>query len=103
MKKIIIALTAVLFASWNFEVKAQCPASMPLIAGDTNYVYHATGSTFNSGVTYNCNASPFFIWANEPATLTNPINDVFTPCIKTDYNLYYTTERTRATETMFEG
>ncbi len=103
MKKITFAFIAVLFVSWNFEAKAQCPPSMPLIAGDTNYVYHNVGTTFNSGVTYNCNAEPFYIWANEPSVLVNPINDIFTPCIKTDYNLYFTTERTRGTETFFEG
>ncbi|HXB40985.1 MAG TPA: gliding motility-associated C-terminal domain-containing protein [Bacteroidia bacterium] len=103
MKKITSTLTVVFLLGFSTFVKAQCPAAMPLIAGDTNYVYHGVGTTFNSGVSYACNAEPFYIWANEPTTLNNPINDIFTPCIKTDYNLYWTSERNLATEATYEG
>lgn len=103
MKKILSTLAVVFLLGLSATVKAQCPPSMPLIAGDTNYVYNGVGTTFNSGTTLACNAMPFYVWANEPSTLSNPITDIFTSCIKTDYNLYWTTERTRGTETVYEG
>ena len=96
-------LTVVVLGLAGFQLAAQCPITMPLLGGDTNFVLHGVGSPFSSGVSYNCNAGPFYVWANEPASITNPNNDVFTPCIKTDYNLYYTTERNNGTETFYEG
>lgn len=46
---------------------------------------------------------PFYIWANQPNSIANPITDIFTPCIKTEYNLYYTNARVRGTEAFYEG
>ncbi len=111
MKKITSTLAVVFLLGLNMFVKAQvCPPTMPLIAGDTGYVYSGTGTTFNSGATYNCNAAPFYIWANQTLpiiTYTNGVSNVdtaiFTPCISTDYNFYWTTLRNRGTETFYEG
>jgi len=111
MKKIISTLAVVFLLGFNSFVKAQvCPPTMPLIAGDTAYVYSGTGTTFNSGTSYACNDQPFFIWANQTlpiTTYTNGVSNVdtaiFTPCIATNYNTYWTTLRTRGTESFYEA
>lgn len=102
MKKITLAL-AIFLSGLNLFVKAQCPVSMAFLGGDTNYVYNGVGGTFNSGVTMACNAMPFYVWANQPSTLNNPNNDIYTPCIKTEYDRYWTTTRNSGTQSGYEG
>jgi hypothetical protein len=102
MKKITLTL-AIFLMGFNLFVKAQCPVSMAFLGGDTNYVYNGVGSAFNSGVTMACNAMPFYVWANQPSNLTNPNNDIYTPCIKTQYDKYWTSTRTNGTQSAFEA
>lgn len=76
---------------------------MAFLGGDTNYVYNGVGSPFNSGVTMACNAMPFFVWANQPSTLNNPNNDIYTPCIKTNYDKFWTETELYGTESFYEA
>lgn len=102
MKKLSCIL-AIFSLGFNLSIKAQCSATMAFLGGDTNYVYNQVGSPFNSGATMACNAMPFFVWANQPSTLDSANEDIYTPCIKTEYDRYWTTTRNDGTESMYEA
>lgn len=103
MKKFTSTFAVVFLLVFSVFVKAQCPTSMAFLGGDTNYVYNQVGAPFTSGVTMACNAMPFWIWANQPATLSNANQDIYTPCIKTNYDRYWTTTRNNGTESFYEA
>ncbi len=109
-KKIRLTLQVVFSIIFNTFANAQCPPAMPLVAMDVT-TYTAGGSTYiANGATYNCNAGPFYIWANQTLPIntysdgtTNADTAIFTPCIKTNHNLYFTSARTLATQSAYEG
>ena len=109
-KKVRIILQVVFSIIFTTFANAQCPPAMPLVAMDVT-TYTTGGSTYiANGATYNCNAGPFYIWANQTLPIntyldgtTNADTAIFTPCIKTNHNLYYTSARTLATQSVYEG
>lgn len=84
----------------NGFAQAQCPAAntFSLTAVDT-VTYYNNGATNISNVpaTFSCNATPFYVYVTETGA------DIHSPCIKTDYDLFYTWEKNRITETFYEG
>lgn len=88
----------------SFNLKAQCPvaASNTLIAEDTNTVFNGAGqgttNTINSP--YTCNSMAFLIW---PTSTNTTSIGIMQPCIRTRYNLYYTSLRNNVTESFYEN
>ncbi len=99
-KKINIILSLAFLFVLSNVMHAQCPTAgtMSLTAADTTY-YAANGQNNISNVpaTFSCTATPFYVYVTEMG------GGLHSPCIKTEYNLYYTSLRNRATETFFEA
>jgi len=102
MKKITSAL--LFCVTLAFTVKAQCPdqSQMVMIGVDTNTVFNIGQPNANNiPSVMSCTSTAFCVyprlWSNSNS------GSIYQPCIRTRYNLYYTSLRNNLAETYFQN
>ncbi len=101
MKKITSAL---FFVAAALSIKAQCPdqSQMVMIAEDTNQVYNSGQTNVNTvPASMPCNTAMAFVIY--PRSWGPGSGSIYQPCIRTRYNLYYTSLRNNLAEMFYQN